>query len=295
MTPDFAAEAERPSMDEAITMALGAVRSAGTPDPDVLLFAATGTAGLIAALESGVKLELSDVEGTPPAYQGICLYAGSLGSTIVWIVEDAPQVRAGDASWTRAFPVWLAAAAGAKFMVHTSAGTALDGGDPGVDSIPAESIVRATDHINLSGTTPLLGLGKSRFGPLFPDQTRVHAADLAKLAVAVAGEESIELRETVAACTLGPALSTPAELESYRLAGAGMAVQRLGDPLIAAAHAGLGALALTAITELASEHLGIADMVLRASRVAPDLDRLVTHIVAKADALVASRREETPA
>ncbi|MGK0483086.1 MAG: hypothetical protein ACJAQ3_003068, partial [Planctomycetota bacterium] len=87
----------------------------------------------------------------------------------------------------------------------------------------------------------------------------------------------------------------PAELESYRKAGAGIAVQRLCDPLIAAAHAGLGALALTAITDLSGEQPSIADMVLRASRVAPKLDLLVTRIARDAASLVASRREESPA
>ncbi|QDV07463.1 Purine nucleoside phosphorylase 1 [Planctomycetes bacterium Poly30] len=278
------------SMDEAVTQALGAVRSAGTPDPDLLLFPATGTTGLIEALESGVKLEFADVAGAPDAYRDLALYAGSLGSSSVWIIEDAPNGRAGDAAWTRAFPVWLAAAAGARFLIHTSAGTALD-----EEVTRPESIVRATDHINLSGTTPLLGLGKSRFGPLFPDQTRVHDEKLAELARSVAQSEGIELQAAVVACTIGPALSTPAEMGSYRLAGAGIAVQRLSDPLIASAHAGLGVLSLTAITDLASEQLGIADMVLRASRVAPSLDRLVTRIAAEAGALVAVRREETPA
>ena len=118
---------------------------------------------------------------------------------------------------------------------------------------------------------------------------------LAELAGTVAKAEGIPLHGSIAACTIGPALSTPAELESYRMTGAGIAVQRLGDPLIAAAHAGLGALALTAITDMAAEKPAIADMVLRASRVAPKLDLLVTRIASEAGALVAARREESPA
>ncbi|MFT5732755.1 MAG: purine nucleoside phosphorylase [Planctomycetota bacterium] len=284
------------SMDESVTAALSSIRSAGTPDPDLLIFAATGTAGLLPGLEGGVRLELKDAEGTPPAFQDLSLHAGTIGATSVWICEDAPNPAAGGPSWTRAFPVWLAAAAGAKFLIHTSAGTGLDGeGAAEAPALTPESIVRVTDHINLSGTTPLLGLGKSRLGPLFPDQTRLHDVALAALASAVAEAEEITLLSSIAACTIGPALSTPAELESYRKAGAGIAVQRLCDPLIAAAHAGLGALALTAITDLSGEQPSIADMVLRASRVAPKLDLLVTRIARDAASLVASRREESPA
>ena len=287
---------KRVALDDAVGSALASIRSAGTPDPDVLLFAATGASGLVDALEGGVKLDLRDVNGTPNAFRDGTLYAGRIGTTAVWIMEDAPQTTAGDAAWTRAFPIWLAAAAGAQFVLHTSAGTALKGSAEGASlELAPESIVRVTDHINLSGTTPLLGVGNSRLGPLFPDQTRVHDKTLGALAQRIAGEGDSKLFEAVAACTLGPALSTPAELQSYHHAGAGLAVQRLADPLIAAAHAGLRALALTAVTDVAGETLAMASIVQRAARVAPSLDSLVTRIVEEAGPFVAARREEAPA
>ena len=282
------AAAARTSLDDSVGLALTSIRSAGTPDPDVLLFTATGSSGIVDALSDGVKLALEDVDGVPAAFRAGTLFAGRMGTTSVWIVEDAPQGAPGEPEWARAFPIWLAAAAGAQFVLHTSAGTALA-------ELAAESLVRVTDHINLSGTTPLLGLGKSRLGPLFPDQTRVHDGELGALAQRIAGDAGSELFETVAACTLGPALSTPAELTSYGHAGAGLAVQRLADPLIAAAHAGLGALALTAVTDVAGETLSMADIVQRAARVAPGLNALVIRIAEEAGPLVAARREEAPA
>ncbi len=293
--------ASQPSLDDSIGSALASVRSAGTPSPDVLLFSATGTSGLVAALEEGVKLDLADVDGTPATFRGATLFAGRVGTTAVWILEDAPRRGEADAAWARAFPIWLAAAAGAQFVVHTSAGTALDGGTPpsgsdrGPTPLEPESLVRVTDHINLSGITPLLGVGNSRLGPLFPDQTRVHDEALGALAQRLAEQERTGLFDAIAACTLGPALSTPAELRSYAHAGAGVAVQRLADPLIAAAHAGLGVLALTAVTDVAGESLAMASIVQRAARVAPSLDALVTRIAREAGPLVATRREEAPA
>ena len=64
----------------------------------------------------------------------------------------------------------VAERAGAKALLHSSAGTDLDGGSPGARPV----LARVVDHITLSGRTPLTGLGPSRLGPLFPDQTRVH-------------------------------------------------------------------------------------------------------------------------
>jgi purine nucleoside phosphorylase len=299
MTPNEPEMSTSP-LDESIGKALASIRSAGTPDPDVLLFTSTGARGLVSALEDGVKLDLADVEGTPGTFRTGSLFAGRMGTTAVWIVEDAPRRGEAHAPWTRAFPIWIAASAGAQFVIHTSAGTALradprTGTQDDALNLEAESLVRVTDHINLSGITPLLGVGNSRLGPLFPDQTRVHDRALGELAERIASEEGTGLARAVAACTLGPALSTPAELQSYALAGAGVAVQRLADPLIAAAHAGLGVIALTAVTDVAGENLAMASIVQRAARVAPGLDALSVRIAREAGPLVATRREEAPA
>ncbi|MEM8713649.1 MAG: hypothetical protein AAGG01_22125 [Planctomycetota bacterium] len=283
-------------LDASVSAALSAVRSAGTPSPDVLVFAATGLGGLLEQLEAGVKLDLDDVDGTPATYQGAALYAGTLSSPDVegdgaaWLIEDAPHLDRQGAAWSRAFPVWLAAAAGASFLIHLSAGSTLD-----PEAHTLGSIVRSTDHINLSGTTPLLGLGKSRFGPLFPDQTRLHDAHLGDAAARLGEGLDIPLTAGIAACATGPALPTPAELRSYRLAGASVAVQRLSDPLIAAAHAGLGAIALTAITSGSTGPTTISDLVLRSSEIAPSLDALVAGLVAASAPLAQARREEATA
>ena len=279
------------SLDDAVQTAASSIASSGAPTPDALLFAATGSSRWVDALDSGVKLDLADVEGTPEAFRTLSLIAGTLsgdeGTATVWVLDDSPRGSAADApAWTNAFPVWLSAAAGAQFLIHASAGVSLD------PSIGVGSIVRASDHINLSGTTPLLGLGASRLGPLFPDQTRLHDAELAGIYRSAAGDADIS---AVAACTLGPALSTPAELGAYRSVGAGVAVQRLSDPLIAAAHAGLGALALTAVTSTHDESPDMQTMIERATRVAPALDEAVLGVARALGPAAAKRRAEPDA
>ena len=263
----------------------------GVPIPDVLVFPATGAAGLASALAEPDLIPLSELPGVPLAWFGATLHVGMLGTTSVWLVEDAAASSEADPDWTRAFPVWWAAAAGAKLFVHTSAGTDL--GEPAsAEGLEEFTIRRLVDHINLSGASPLTGIGPGRLGPLFPDQTRLHDADLAVIANACAAEQGLELPPIVAACTLGPALSTPAELAWYRTAGADVAVQRLADPLIAAAHAGLGTLALCVTTDRAEEHLDVRALVQRAADAAPILDRLVHSIVQRLGPVARARTED---
>lgn len=284
-------------LDRSVAEAMDALRETEVGAPDVLLFLATGPGDLPSRMDASVVLPLREVPGVPPVWHGVTLRAGNLGEVRAWLIEDDAALEHGaEPDWTRAFPVWLAEAAGARLMIHTSAGTALGepGGDPG--GFAAGDLVRLADHLNLSGRSPLRGLGESRLGPLFPDQTRVHDERLAELARDAAGRHGVELSDGVAACTSGPALCTPAELAWHRTAGCDVSVQRLCDPLIAAAHAGMGSLALVAITDVAGEHdIDVATIVARAEQTAPVLDQLVQDVAVQLGPLARERAAEVEA
>ena len=109
----------------------------------------------------------------------------------------------------------------------------------------------------------------------FPDQSQLHHAGLRLRARDHARRQGIPLSETTAACLIGPSLATPAELAWLKTTGAGVAVQGLADPLIAAAHAGLATLALVALTDSGDEPLRMAELVDRAEACAPALEDLI--------------------
>ncbi|MEM6569092.1 MAG: hypothetical protein AAF957_11805 [Planctomycetota bacterium] len=291
MTSEQGERTDAGSLDGAVHAAADALAGAGIGAPDALLLLATGTRGVGSLLRSRIEVPLHDVPSAPRRWHDVPLLAGELDGSAVWLVEDAPAQDDAAPAWTRAFPVWLAAAAGTPILVHTSAGTALRQDDR--DPLGVGTVVRIQDHLNLSGTTPLRGLGESRLGPLFPDQTRLHDAALARIAGDAARETGTELASGVAACAIGPALATPAELAWFARAGADVAVQRLAGPLIAAAHAGLRTLALTAVTDVAGESIEVHELVDRASRTAPALDGLVVAIASRLGAHARALAEET--
>lgn len=284
-------------LDRAVAESMDALRETQVGAPDVLLLLATGPGDLPTRMDATVVLPLREVPGVPPAWHGVTLRGGNLGEVRAWLIEDDAALGHGpEPDWSRAFPVWLAGAAGARLMIHTSAGTALGEPDGDPERFAPGDLVRLTDHLNLSGRSPLRGLGESRLGPLFPDQTRVHDERLAELARDAAQRHKVDLRDGVAACTSGPALCTPAELAWHRTAGCDVSVQRLGDPLIAAAHAGMGSLAMVAITDVADEHnLDVATIVARAEQTAPILDRLVLDVAVGLGPLARERAAEVEA
>jgi purine-nucleoside phosphorylase len=264
-------------LDETIFPLRERLRTAGIPDPRVLFLLGTGVGFLPGRLAQARTLELGELCGECEPWNAQVLHAGLLGALPVWLLEDVsdePLLDEPASPWVRAMPVWLAAAAGALACVHTSAGSAL--GEPPLARVPCLGVVR--DHVNFSGTTPLLGLGPSRLGPLFPDLTHLHHAGLRAAALERAEALGIPAVEAVAACTLGPALETPAERAMLARLGASVAVPNLAAPLLAAGHAGLAVLALVAMTDAKT---GPADVksVSAASVLAPALEDLLLALV----------------
>lgn len=266
-------------LDEAVGTAATELASRGLVRPDAFLFLGTGLGMLPQKLTRASRVQLGRIGGVPKPWRDAVLHVGLFGGTPVWLLEDAPgapehgdQETVGEPPWVRAFPCWLAAAAGAPVCVHTSAGLALESRS---NPVPPVALALVRDHINLSGRTPLVGLGESKLGPLFPDQSRLHLGSLRASALARGAKLGVPVVEAVAACTLGPALETPAERMYWARAGADVAVQGLAMPLLAAAHSGLAMLAIVCVTD---EGQGLDDvglLVRSAEKLAPALEELI--------------------
>lgn len=235
-----------PTLDDVVFPLRERLRGVGVPDPDVLLFLGTGAGFLPSRFEQALELELGELLPDGEPWSAQVLRTGELGGARVWCLEDVSGDPAGfeaEQAWMRALPVWLAAAAGCSVAVHTSAASALS------TSAPRRGLAVVRDHLNVSGATPLLGLGESRLGPLFPDLSRLYPEGLRSVARERAAGLGLDLPEVVAACTLGPALETAAERRMLATLGADVAVPGLAWPVLAAGHAGLALLALVAVTD----------------------------------------------
>lgn len=258
------------TLDEAVARAVSYAARAKLETPSAIFLLATGADRFVAGLGAHDRMPLAEIDGVPECWHGLDLLMGRVNDTFLWCIDDAPAVPHGAAvaAWDRAFPVWWAAACGAEALIHASAGTSLREGG-------AAGLTHLTDHINLSGSTPLEGLGESRLGPLFPDQTRVHDERLAALALELADATGDSLTGAVAACVHGPSVSTPAELRWQSAMGADLSVQDLAAPLVAAAHAGIPTLALCAVTDAVDGRRDLAALVEATVAQAPPLDRLL--------------------
>ncbi len=96
-----------------------------------------------------------------------------------------------------------------RFLLTNAAGGIGEG-------FAAGDLMVLTDHLNLTGTSPLLGPEDPVLGPRFPDQSAVYDPALRAALLALRPG----LRQGVYAGLLGPSYETPAEVAMLRTLGA---------------------------------------------------------------------------
>lgn len=160
------------------------------------------------------------------------------------------------------------------------------------------SLMLITDHLNLMGINPLRGKNDSRFGPRFPDMTRVYSRSLQQIAIEAAREIENEGSKAVQGrrkperlhrgiyCALsGPTYETPAEIHLYRLLGADAVGMSTVPEAIAARHQGMNVLGISCITNfgagMTAELINHAEVMETGARVAELFRELIARIIAK--------------
>lgn len=142
------------------------------------------------------------------------------------------------------FPVRLAALLGAKVLLMTNAAGGLD------PKMAAGDLALVTDHLNLTGLSPLRGNPPLHWGERFPDMTEAYSSRLRTLIRARAEELHIPLREGVYAGVAGPAFETPAEVRMLRTLGGDLVGMSTVLEVIAGHHMGLECAVVSLVANL---------------------------------------------
>ena len=109
-----------------------------------------------------------------------------------------------------------------------------------------------SDHLNLQGTSPLVGPNDDTLGPRFPDMSAAYDPDLRAIAHAAPRRLGQSLSEGVYAAWLGPAFETPAEIRMIRALGGDLVGMSTVPEVLAARHMGLRCLAISCVTNMAA-------------------------------------------
>lgn len=142
------------------------------------------------------------------------------------------------------FPIRVMQQLGVKILILSNAAGGLNPKfNPG-------DIMLITDHINLTGTNPLIGPNEDRWGPRFPDMTRAYDEALIAEAERIAKTAGAHLQKGIYVGLTGPSLETPSEVKFLQTIGAEAVGFSTVQEVIAAVHSGMRVLGLSTITNV---------------------------------------------
>lgn len=233
--------------------------AAGLGRPDIALVLGSGLAPAADALgPADAEIAFAGLGGLPaPTVAGHVprVRLVRCGGKRVLAFLGRPHLYEGHSPATVVHPVRTAIAAGCRIVVLTNAAGAI------ADSLRPGDPVLISDHINLTGASPLAGPPPPSGLPgRFADMTAVYPVQLRRAAHRVAPG----LPESVYAGLRGPQYETPAEIRMLRTCGAGLVGMSTVLEAIAARHLGAAVLGLSLVTNiaagLAAEPLAHADV-----------------------------------
>lgn len=173
-------------------------------------------------------------------------------------------------------PVRTAIAAGVRVVVLTCSAGAVN------PDLEAGEVVAICDHLNLTGTSPLVGIAERAGSSRHVDMTDAWSPRLRELAHAVT-----PVREGVYAQLPGPQFETPAEIRMLAALGADLVGMSTVPEAIAARHLGAEVLGLAVVTNAAaasaSAPLDVDEIVGVAARSAPTVADTVAGVVRALD------------
>lgn len=147
------------------------------------------------------------------------------------------------------------------------------------------ALMAITDHINYSGSNPLMGPNLDEFGPRFPDMSRVYDPVLRQKLINEAANEGIRVEQGVYIMFAGPSYETPAEIRMARVMGADAVGMSTVPEAIAANHCGMKVLGVSCITNMAAgvldAPLNHLEVMATAERVRGEFTKLVDIAIQK--------------
>jgi len=163
-----------------------------------------------------------------------------------WVMQGRLHYYEGYAPAQVVFPLRVLRLLGVETLLLTNAAGGIRD-----DLVPGSFMIIA-DHLNLTGTNPLIGANPDEMGPRFPDMTEAYDDALRRLIRAVADRQGIPVTEGVYAGLAGPSFETPAEIRMLERLGADAVSMSTVPETIAARHAGMRVAALSFISNRAA-------------------------------------------
>ncbi len=222
--------------------------------PKIAMVLGSGLGALVESLQDSISIPYGDLPGlhacTVSGHQG-CLHLGHLMGTPVMCFEGRPHLYEGIGKHVIPNHIHLPYLMGCEtILITNAAGSLVKRAQPG-------SLMIIKDHINFTGSNPLLGRNDDSVGPRFLGMETVYNKKIREELAALANDLDIPTTEGVYFGVSGPTFETPAEVKAFQTLGAEAVGMSTVHEVIIAHHCGLKVAVISVITNAAA---GLSDI-----------------------------------
>ena len=215
--------------------------------PEVGIILGSGLGNLGNKIEAEVKIPYEQIPNFPVStvegHSGQLVF-GKLGNKQVVAMQGRFHFYEGYNMHQVTFPVRVMKLLGVKVLMVSNAAGGLN------PAFNAGDMMIITDQINFFPENPLRGKNYDEFGPRFPDMSKPYAPRLIKLALEIAKENKIAVRQGVYVGSTGPTLETPSEYKMFGILGADATGMSTVPEVIVGNHMGLEVFGMSVITNV---------------------------------------------
>lgn len=237
----------RDTNDPGIKPALKYLEKCLEAPPKITFILGSGLGKFVDELENPSSISAGEIPGYPestvPGHEGR-LVCGTICGEKVLAVQGRVHYYEGYPIETVVMPVRIAAALGTEAMIITHAAGCIG------DHLEPGDLMAITDHVNLMGTSPLIG---QRWGyNLFPDMSKPYHPELVSALKIAAIKIGFGLKTGVLSGVHGPNYETPAEIKYMKTIGIDAVCMSTVPEVIAAARLNLKVCGVSCITNYAA-------------------------------------------
>ncbi len=257
------------------------IKDQGVQEVEVGLILGSGLGELADEIEDRVVIAYEEIPNFPVStvegHAGQLVY-GTLGGKKVLALQGRFHFYEGYSMGEVTFPVRVMSMLEAHSLIVTNAaGGVNENFEPG-------DLMMITDHINFTGTSPLIGPNDEKYGPRFPDLSQAYDREYQTYIEESAEELDLPLKKGVYMGFTGPTYETPAEVRMARTLGGDAVGMSTVSEVIVARHAGLRVAGISCITNLAAgmgAELNHEDVIEVSARIRTSFKELIVSLLGK--------------
>ena len=236
--------------------------------PEIGIVLGTGLGPFAQSIQNPVEIPYRDIPNflvsTAPDHAGKLIFGTVAGRRVVCMSGRFHTYEGYDYEQL-VIPIRVLKLLGIRALVLTNAAGAVN-----LDYRPGDMMI-ISDHLKLTGDSPLRGPNVPEFGPRFFDISKLYTPALRQLALEKAEGSGLTVHQGVYMFFTGPQFETPAEIRAARVLGADAVGMSTVTEALTAGHCGLPLLAISLITTMAA---GVLDKPLSGEEVGVTADQV---------------------